>query len=773
MQPRTFPRTDGDTHPRHNQVLLGCEVSWEKERTDFAPQVSERELLYLYVAEDPTQGRRKLLANQSDFAFSQGSSDVNRTTPLWVSSSEDPRYGPPCVDATLGPGAVMSVKFPRQWDFHLKKEISKIVRSQSMMAVDGKGSSTWLQAPNPLERPLKTGWLKKQRSIIKNWQQRYFVLKGQHLYYYKEEEDLKPQGSLRLLGCTIRETASGSEEAGKFVFEIIPGLSGEPTRTGPDSFVLMANSQADMEEWVKLLRRVVGSPLGVVFGQQLGDTMVYEQRFGQHQVPILVEKCAEFIRKNGLDEEGVFRLPGQDNLVKKLRDAFDAGERPSFDQETDVHTVASLFKLYLRELPEPVIPWSQYEEFLLCGQLLTSDEGKGRPELVKQLARLPPDNYNLLRYICQFLHEVQQSCDTNKMSVENLATVFGVNLIRPEMEDPVIIMRGTPQIQKVMMTMISDHERLFPGSREARPSPPPSESSSTKAPVLRSAVGWDAVQRPSMAWRDSRSLLQIKDDFEASNSKSSPGLAPSAEGQEEAQAMRKRTQTLPNRKCIESFSSNRRNQKMDRNDIFSGSFWSSSPSSSSSSRVQPRPDSPSGGHKRTLSQGISKLFSFTQSLDSGSPCSLGQGAAREADPSSSRDDLGTCLQLDDPPRSKENGTTILELSFEEDNVCPEDPQLLRKMVVELKEEMAAQKNSYEEQIGSLEKENFEVWTKLLRLNKEIEEEKAKSAQLETELQNLKRSRRVNQENQHHKDLLKSMGQVPTRTEEGTASADQL
>ncbi|XP_015666782.1 rho GTPase-activating protein 25 [Protobothrops mucrosquamatus] len=701
----------------------------------------------------------------------------------------------------------MSLKFPRHWDFHLKRDVSKIVRSQSMMAVDAKGSSTWLQPPNPLERPLKAGWLKKQRSIVKNWQQRYFVLKGQHLYYYKEEEDLKPQGSLQLQGCTIREVASGSDEAGKFIFEIIPGLSADQTRNGPDSFVLMANSQADMEEWVKLLRRVVGSPLGVVFGQQLGDTMMYEQRFGQHQVPILVEKCAEFIRKNGLMEEGVFRLPGQDNLVKKLRDAFDAGERPSFDQDTDVHTVASLLKLYLRELPEPVIPWSQYEGFLLCGQLLTSEEGKGHPQLVKQLAHLPQDNYNLLSYICRFLHEVQQSSDTNKMSVENLATVFGVNLIRPQMEDPVTIMRGTPQIQKVMTTMISDHEKLFPAAKDVRPPPPPSESSSKKAPVLRSSVGWDAVQRPSMAWKENRSLLQIvalkeasknknglhilsyswfyfqKDDLEASSSELSDGLAPSAEDKEEPQSRdaletrtaRKRTQTLPNRKCFESFSSNRRNQNMDKTDIFSSNFWSSS-SSSSSSMVQPSPNCPSGGHKRTLSHGISKLFGFTQASDSGSLRSLGQGPTREADNSSSgqlREEFGPCLQMNDSPRSKENGTTILELSFEEDNLYPEDPELLRKMIAELKQELMAQKNSHEEQIRSLEKENFEVWTKVVRLNKQIEEEKAKSAELESELQNLKHSREVNEENQHHEDLLKSTGQLPTRIEQRTECASQL
>ncbi|KAL1789721.1 rho GTPase-activating protein 25 isoform X2 [Sigmodon hispidus] len=59
--------------------------------------------------------------------------------------------------------------------------------------------------PNPLERPIKMGWLKKQRSIVKNWQQRYFVLKAQHLYYYKDEEDSKPQIVLDALGVEMAE----------------------------------------------------------------------------------------------------------------------------------------------------------------------------------------------------------------------------------------------------------------------------------------------------------------------------------------------------------------------------------------------------------------------------------------------------------------------------------------------------------------------------------------------------------------------------------------
>lgn len=49
---------------------------------------------------------------------------------------------------------------------------------------------------------------------------------------------------------------------------------------------------------------------------------------------------------------------------------------PSACSTTDVHTVASLLKLYLRELPEPVVPFARYEDFLSCAQLLTKDEGE-------------------------------------------------------------------------------------------------------------------------------------------------------------------------------------------------------------------------------------------------------------------------------------------------------------------------------------------------------------------------------------------------------------
>ncbi|KAJ0060133.1 hypothetical protein NL108_003951, partial [Boleophthalmus pectinirostris] len=210
-----------------------------------------------------------------------------------------------------------------------------------------------------------------------------------------------------------------------------------------------------------------------IFGQRLEDTVQYEKKFGPRLAPLLVEQCVDFIRERGLDEEGLFRMPGQANLVKDLQEAFDCGDKPLFDCNTDVHTVASLLKLYLRELPEPVIPFSKYEDFLTCAQLLAKDEEEGVQELGKQVSNLPLPNFNLLKYICKFLDEVQSHCNENKMSVQNLATVFGPNILRPKMEDPVTIMEGTSLVQHLMTVLIREHKRLYSGRDQESLTVPP------------------------------------------------------------------------------------------------------------------------------------------------------------------------------------------------------------------------------------------------------------------------------------------------------------
>ncbi|NXC47473.1 RHG25 protein, partial [Penelope pileata] len=627
-------------------------------------------------------------------------------------------------------------------------------RSRSVMS--GEAAGTRPGSPSTLERPLKLGWLKKQRSIVKNWQQRYFVLRGQQLYYYKDEDDVKPQQRKQKFLFPVPTLSINDLQM------LFAGVSGDQNRAGQDTYVLMANSQSDMEEWVKSIRRVLGSASGgisfafskalgssnpdilspAVFGQRLAETMAYEQKFGQHQVPILVQKCAEFIREHGVSEEGIFRLPGQDNLVKQLRDAFDAGERPSFDRDTDVHTVASLLKLYLRELPEPVVPWMQYEDFLLCGQALDMNQRKGHQDLLKQLSLLPRDNYNLLSYICRFLYEIQLNSSVNKMSVDNLATVIGVNLIRPKIEDPATIMRGTLQIQKVMTVMISDHADLFPPSKDVLPSPT-TQQNDKKAPIPRSSVGWDAAEDTTVPRADSLIQRQMRDNPNASRA---PRLAASSSAPSEDNNMqpskdtlgtwkmqpRKRTQTLPNRKSFLTAVPPGEKGSGDKNDIFASDFWKGSPQSSVRSAF---PE----GHKRTLSHDLFKLLDLHRASTCDnvptSQAESGEGSSSSPSPASScsEKEFQPCPSPSHQPQELASPAEVFQ-------PAPESKESLQSMVLKLQKEMEAQKLTYEEQIKSLEKENYEVWAKVVRLNQDIEREKKKSEDLEVKLMNVERSR---------------------------------
>ncbi|GAB5570660.1 rho GTPase-activating protein 24 isoform X1 [Prionailurus iriomotensis] len=337
---------------------------------------------------------------------------------------------------------------------------------------------------------MKCGWLRKQGGFVKTWHTRWFVLKGDQLYYFKDEDETKPLGTIFLPGNKVLEHPCNEESPGKFLFEVVPGGDRDRMTANHESYLLMASTQNDMEDWVKSIRRVIWGPFGGgIFGQKLEDTVRYEKRYGNRLAPMLVEQCVDFIRQRGLKEEGLFRLPGQANLVKELQDAFDCGEKPSFDSNTDVHTVASLLKLYLRELPEPVIPYAKYEDFLSCAKLLSKEEEAGIKELAKQVKSLPVVNYNLLKYICRFLDEVQSYSGVNKMSVQNLATVFGPNILRPKVEDPLTIMEGTVVVQQLMSMMISKHDRLFPKDAELQSKPQDGTSNNNNENQKKATMG--------------------------------------------------------------------------------------------------------------------------------------------------------------------------------------------------------------------------------------------------------------------------------------------
>ncbi|XP_045926895.1 protein FAM13B-like isoform X1 [Micropterus dolomieu] len=141
-------------------------------------------------------------------------------------------------------------------------------------------------------------------------------------------------------------------------------------------------------------------------------------------IPLVLRDMVEFLDKNGMHHRGLFRLCGSVVRTRQLRQRWDRGERVDLELQEDVPTVASLLKLFLRELPIPIVPEPQRKQLVLC---LTgyANEAEMNHSLRENFCHLPADNLLILSYLIHFLSRVAAHSQSNHMPVENLATIFG------------------------------------------------------------------------------------------------------------------------------------------------------------------------------------------------------------------------------------------------------------------------------------------------------------------------------------------------------------
>lgn len=136
-------------------------------------------------------------------------------------------------------------------------------------------------------------------------------------------------------------------------------------------------------------------------------------------IPIFVHLMVEsMITKNCQHSQGIFRLPG--NMSKVNQMIIQANQKNySFLVDGQIHDIASLFKLWFREIPGSLI---NNEKTL---NLLQIEKDK-YSEFVESLDIL---NQNVLMYLIGFLHELSLTSNDTMMGVSNLSMVFAPNLI--------------------------------------------------------------------------------------------------------------------------------------------------------------------------------------------------------------------------------------------------------------------------------------------------------------------------------------------------------
>ncbi|XP_041836420.1 SLIT-ROBO Rho GTPase-activating protein 3 isoform X2 [Melanotaenia boesemani] len=214
-----------------------------------------------------------------------------------------------------------------------------------------------------------------------------------------------------------------------------------------------------------LLKQTLGegerAECGTTRGRRNARTRIQDS--GQ-PIPLVVESCIRYINLYGLQQQGIFRVPGSQVEVNDIKNSFERGEDPLIDDsnEHDINSVAGVLKLYFRGLENPLFPKERFLDFISTIKL---ESGAERAHHIQQIiVTLPRTVIIVMRYLFAFLNHLSQYSDENMMDPYNLAICFGPTLMPiPDGQDPVACQA---HVNEVIKTIIIHNEVIFPNQRE-------------------------------------------------------------------------------------------------------------------------------------------------------------------------------------------------------------------------------------------------------------------------------------------------------------------
>ena len=149
-----------------------------------------------------------------------------------------------------------------------------------------------------------------------------------------------------------------------------------------------------------------------------------ERNYPHQKIPIILPFLGDgILALGGMKAEGIFRVPGDNDSVSGLKLRIDRGYY-TLDGVDDPHVLASLMKLWLRELCDPLVPEELYNECV--------HNSKDPEACVQIVERLPTINRRVVLFVISFLQLFleDRTQSVTKMTPANLALVMAPNLLR-------------------------------------------------------------------------------------------------------------------------------------------------------------------------------------------------------------------------------------------------------------------------------------------------------------------------------------------------------
>ncbi|KAL2078158.1 hypothetical protein ACEWY4_025843 [Coilia grayii] len=294
----------------------------------------------------------------------------------------------------------------------------------------------------------KARWLQATKSIISGTNTQALTAKADSLKEEVDEAMNKVEQCKDQLAADMYNFSSKEGDYARYYVLLLEAQADYHRRSLTVLESVLPTIQAQQDSWTE-------KP---AFGTGLDEHLKRSNR----EIALPIEACVMMLLETGMKEEGLFRIAAGASKLKKLKAALDCSTSQLEEFYSDPHAVAGALKSYLRELPEPLMTYQLYDEWIQASSV--SDPDKRLQALWVVCDQLPKNNKANFRYLVKFLAKLAQDSDTNKMTPSNIAIVLGPNLLWSKNEGTLAEMAAATSVHVVTIIepIIQHADWFFP-----------------------------------------------------------------------------------------------------------------------------------------------------------------------------------------------------------------------------------------------------------------------------------------------------------------------
>lgn len=292
----------------------------------------------------------------------------------------------------------------------------------------------------------RIGWAYLKESVSGSWAGAWLIVSARSLYYAKNDAPM----------CTV-----DLRKARCIQLQDLDSESPKTTDKGPNLLVDSQEGTLYLRMWTAKETKIW---CYVIQNEAFKNgRKIDEQQLTKDNVPVLVEKCINFIYAHGSMSEGIYRRSGSTSKIAELMNQFhhNAWSVALTLDTCSEHDAANVLKRFLRALPEPLLTAESSK--YMCQIADAFQNASEKATLYKAiLEQFPPVIYNTLHKLLGHLHFIQTQVAKNRMSVDNLAAIWGPTLVQHESPDG----EWSPTESNLMVQLIAMYRDLFPASAD-------------------------------------------------------------------------------------------------------------------------------------------------------------------------------------------------------------------------------------------------------------------------------------------------------------------